>query len=93
MHGPFYINLAISKSAKPKGESQNSVFSAGTIYFDIVMTEENEVKKMLINNFNSHAFKWPIFRGEITPIVSSRGDINPVYEEYYKFHLQKNTLY
>ena len=83
MHGPFYINLAISKSAKPKGESQNSVFSAGTIYFDIVMTEENEVKKMLINNFYSHAFRW-----EITPIVLSKSYVNPVCGEDYKFRLQ-----
>ena len=46
-----------------------------------------------MDNFNLHSLKWPSFRGKMTPIVLSKSNVYPVYEQHQNFHLKKNKMY
>ena len=64
-----------------------NVISAGTMYFNKMKTGKNQHYQLFIDNFNLGVPKW-------TNLIDlSRINVKPVYEEYYMFHPQKDTMY
>ena len=69
-----------------------SVFSVGSMYFNILKTGNNQKYKSSIELFDLHVSKWPSISEKMTPIVLSKSNVNPVPEAYYFIQFQKNTM-
>ena len=69
-----------------------SIFSLGSMYFNILKTGGNQKYKSSIELFDLHISKWPSFSGKIIPNVLSKSDANHVPEADYFIQFLKNTL-
>ena len=60
-----------------------SVFSVGSMYFNILKTGVNQKYKSSIELFDLHVSKWPSISGKMTQIVLSKSNVNPIPKADY----------